>query len=85
MKAVEQNGYCLKDASTELQKGEFVMEAVKTNTPSGALKWASNEIKNYRKIILTAIKHDASEIIHASDILKKNNEIIIAALSHARN
>ena len=81
VEVVKRSGCLLKHASAELQNDkDIVIQAVSNGGESGALQWASKTLKDDREVVLTAIKSNAYEIMHASDRLKLNSYIIASAL-----
>ena len=49
---------------------------------SFALKYASNELRNNKDIILQAVKNDCGAIRHASEELRNDKDIVLQAVKN---
>jgi hypothetical protein len=54
-------------------------------THGQALEFASDELKNDRKIVLASVKRNGYALIFASDELKNDREIVLATVTEYRS
>jgi hypothetical protein len=77
---VEQDGYCLFDASSRLQNDKEVA-IVAVNNNHHIFSQLSQDFKNDKDVALAAILRSAGELSYAGDILKNDQEIVLAAVT----
>ena len=69
--AVEQNGFALQHASSELQNDRSIVEAAVAQNGM-ALKFTSRDLQNNRTIITTALQQDVNVLDYVNQMAEQN-------------
>lgn len=86
MEAVKQNGRALSCASVRLQDNpQIVIEAITEEYGWRNLAYASKAICNNKEVMLHAVKVDALALDYASEELRNDKDIIVAAINQCKN
>lgn len=85
IKAVTSNGTAIKYSSEELKKDrEIVLIAIRNSTIAYAFTYIHSYFKSDRKIIMEVLKKNGSYLHYASEELKNDKEIALAAIKECK-
>ena len=79
LKAVSLNGMALQFCPPELQNSPAVVRAALEQT-SFAMRYASDEVKASRDVIMAAVSASGKMLVHAHPSLREDEEVVLAAV-----